>query len=79
MARLDADVLRMEENREVFSQPPGAADTILQLHGRSAILEQNCTASASARVDTFARAKSGCLDDVLRVMCPFFREFKGLQ
>jgi hypothetical protein len=53
MARLDVAVLRMEENRKVFSQPPGATGTILQVHGRSAILEQNCTASASAKVNTF--------------------------
>jgi len=43
----------MEEDRKVFSQLPGAADTILQVHGRSAILEQYCTASAPADVNTF--------------------------
>jgi hypothetical protein len=58
----------MEENREAFSQPPEAADTALQVSGRSAILEQNSTASASAKVQTFASARPGCLDDTPRVM-----------
>jgi hypothetical protein len=59
MVRLDAAVHRMEENRKVFSQPPGAAGTIFQVHGRSAILEQNCTTSASAKVNTFCKGQSG--------------------
>jgi hypothetical protein len=59
MAHLNAAVLRMEEDRKAFLQPLGAADTILKVHGRSAILEQNCTASASAKVNTFCKSQSG--------------------
>jgi hypothetical protein len=58
MTRLDAAMLRLEEDRKAFSQPPGAADTILQAHGSSAIHEQNRTASASAKVNTFCKGQS---------------------
>jgi hypothetical protein len=79
MARLDAAVLRMEEDRKVFSQPPGAADKILQAHGRSAILEQNCTASSFARVDTFCKRESRMPARHAACNLPTFGEFKGLQ
>jgi hypothetical protein len=59
MARLDAAAIRVGEDRKLFSQPPGAADTILQAHGSSAIHEQNRTASASAKVNTFCKGHSG--------------------
>jgi hypothetical protein len=79
MARLDAAVLRMEENRKVFSQPPGAADRILQAHGRSAILEQNSTASASAKANTFCKSQSWMRGRYAAYNAPTFWEFKGLQ